>query len=112
MININRMNLFMVGLPPILIGFGRILNFDILIAGLLFTMVTGGFQIIVAIGIFIESGYKNKFFAVYLILTLLFFSLMALTDWKWIMGLPPLLAVYMTVLLILEAKKERHENIN
>lgn len=106
------MNLVMVGVPAVLIGLGWTFHLDTLVAGLLFTILTGFFQVIVGIGVFMDSGYKNKFFSIYIILTLLFFALKGLTDWKWVIALPPLLALYITVLLIIEAKKETNENTN
>ena len=97
----------MVGLPLAMALFGWLFYEGLWFWGLLFTMLTGGFQVVAGIGMFIDGSCRNKYVGIYLITVAIFFALWIITDWKWVIALPPLLALYMTVLLIIEAKKER-----
>lgn len=106
---LNKLNYFMVGFPLIMAVGGLLYEEYLWIYGLLFTIVTGSFQVIVGLGMFINSGCRNKYLGIYLILVAVFFLLWTITDWKWVAALPPILAVYMTVLLFVESKNKTDE---
>lgn len=75
--------------------------------GALFTIVTGGFQFITGTGLLIDTGGKRIEYVIYFAGVTLFFTLWIATDWFWIIALPPALAVYLSIILFLEAKKEK-----
>jgi hypothetical protein len=107
---LNRLNYFMVGFPTVMALLGWLFYEGLWLLALLFTIITGAFQVIVGIGTFIDSGCRNKYFGIYLIAVAIFFLLWTITNWKWIAALPPLLALYMTALLFIEAKQEGYES--
>lgn len=104
--NLNKMNYFMVGVPCLLGLIGFI--FPVCwFFGALFTIVTGGFQFITGTGLLIDTGGKRIEYVIYFAGVTLFFTLWIATDWFWIIALPPALAVYLSIILFLEAKKEK-----
>jgi len=104
--DLNRVNYFMVGVPSLL-GLLGFLEPGCWFFGALFTIVTGGFQFITGTGLLIDTGGKRIEYAIYFAGTILFFILWMATDWLWIVLLPPALALYLSVLLFIEAKKEK-----
>jgi CHASE2 domain-containing sensor protein len=104
--SINHLNYFMVGCPLLLALTGWLFQETLIYIGLLFTILTGGFQVIVGIGMFIDTDFKHIPIRIYLAVTALFFLLWIFTYWQWIVVMPPLLALYMSVILIIETKKE------
>ncbi|AWH83863.1 hypothetical protein HYN59_01460 [Flavobacterium album] len=102
--NINYMNYAMVGIPLFLIGVGWLINPDMIISGLLFTIVTDAFQLIVGIGLFIDSGYRDSYLGVYLIGVAIFFALWIFIAQTWIIAIPPLLALYLSIIIFTKAK--------
>ncbi len=105
--NINYMNYAMVGIPLLLIGLGWLIDSEILIVGMLLTMVTGAFQVIVGIGMFIDSGYRDSYTGVYLIGVAVFFALWILIAQTFIIALPPILALYLSVIIFIKAKNTK-----
>jgi hypothetical protein len=105
--DINHMNYFVTGIPTAMIGGGWLFQFDIFFAGLLLTMVTGAFHIIVGIGLLIESRFKSRTLIIYFTTVALFFTLWGLTDWYTILRvLPPVLALYMSIYIYIRAKQK------
>jgi len=104
---INQMNYFFTGIPVAMIGVGYLLDSDIAIVGMLLIIMTGFFQVIVGILELADSGFRDVRYSIYLAAVFLFFLLWALTDWKWIIVIPPTLALYLSVLLFIDAKKQR-----
>jgi uncharacterized membrane protein len=104
---VNQMNYFFTGVPAAMIGFGYLLNSDIAIMGMLLMIMTGFFQVVVGIMALAESGFRDVRYSAYLAAVLLFFMLWALTDWQWIIMIPPALAFYLSVLLFIDAKKQK-----
>lgn len=103
--DINRMNYFMMGIPVSLIVAGQIFKSELWLIGALLTILTGGYQVIVGIGIFVDSGFKDQWMKIYLSGVALFFSLWIITNWQWIIAIPPLLAVYFSAIVFIYAKK-------
>lgn len=103
--DLNRLNYFMVGMPIALITGGWLIESDMLFMGMLFTIVTGAFQVITGIGVLIDSGYKHPLIKIYLAITASFFILRIFTNWKWIVVMPPALALYMSAILHIESQK-------
>lgn len=104
---LNYINYFMVGFPLAMGLFGWLFYEGLWMWGLLFTMLTGGFQVLAGIGMFIAGGCKSRLLFLYLTMVAAFFAMSKFTDWKWIIAMPPLLALYMSILLYVEAKKEK-----
>lgn len=102
---LNKINYFMVGFPLAMALGGLLFEEYLWMYGLLFTAVTGVFQVTVGICMFIRSGCRNTYLASYLAAVAAFFLLWEVTDWEWMMVLPPVLAMYMSALLYLEAEK-------
>lgn len=96
--SLERTNTFFVGFPILLgiLGFAFPQLWGI---AAVFTILTGGFQVIAAIACTIIKGFKNTSLLIYWVLTLLFFVMWYLTNWGWIWFLPPFLAIYFTIIL-------------
>ena len=105
--NVNYMNYAMVGIPVLLMLGGWALDSEIVIAGMLLTMLTGAFQLIVGIGMFIDSGYRDQYTGYYLIAVAVFFALWIFVAQTWIIALPPILALYLSVIIFLKAKQKK-----
>ena len=101
------LNYFIVGIPPAMILMGYLCEETLIYYGLWLTLLTGAFQVVVGIGMFIDSFFKHRLIQIYLIGVALFFLLWFITEWKWLLILPPMLAIYMTVILYIEAKKTK-----
>ena len=97
---------FFVGIPILLGLLGFLYDFLWFIAAI-FLIFTGFFQIIQATCLFIEKDFRNKPLLIYFITTTLFFILCINTSWEWIWVLPPILAIYLTAIFFIEAKKEK-----
>lgn len=107
---LNTMNYFMMGIPLGLILTGLVCEETLLYYGLWFTLLTGAFQVVVGIGMFIDSFCKHRFILIYLVAVAIFFLLLFNTYWKWLAIIPPILAIYMTIILFIETKKEKNEH--
>ncbi|MEL1245541.1 hypothetical protein AAEO56_14800 [Flavobacterium sp. DGU11] len=105
--NVNYMNYAVVGIPLLLMGLGWLIDSEILIVGMLLTMVTGAFHVIVGIGMFIDSGYRDSYTGVYLIGVAAFFALWIFTDWFWIVAIPPALALNLSIIIYIKAKQNK-----
>lgn len=68
---------------------------------------TGMFQVTTAISLFIEKDFRSTTLTIYLTVTILFFILWINTSWEWIWAMPPLLAIYLSVIFFIEAKNEK-----
>jgi len=109
--DINHMNYFVTGIPTAMIGGGWLFQSDIFFAGLLLTIITGAFHIVVGIGLLIESRFTNRAVVIYFACVALFFTLWGLTDWYTLLRvLPPVLALYMSIYLYTRAKLENSHN--
>lgn len=114
--NINYLNYFAVGLPLIILASYPIFKEGALFFSLLSTMLTGLIQVILGIKMFADDT-KNKFLSIYIFLVLLFFGLCTLNSiigFNYIINfiifsLPPLLAIYLSVIIY---KKAKNENLN
>lgn len=105
--NVNYMNYAMVGIPLFLTGLGWLIDSELIIIGMLLTIITGAFQAIVGIGMFIDSGYRDNYTGYYLIGVAIFFALWVFTDWQLIIALPPMLALYLSVIIFIKAKNTK-----
>lgn len=103
------LNYFIVGIPPAMILAGYLFEETLIYYGLWLTLLTGAFQVVVSIGMFIDSFFKHKLIQIYLTGVALFFLLWFITEWEWLLVMPPALAIYMTVILHIETKKTNHE---
>jgi hypothetical protein len=104
---LNYTNYFMVGIPVISILAGWAFVSGIAYIGILFTMLTGAFQVIAGLGLFFHSGCKDNAVGIYLVAVALFFTLWIFTDWHWIIALPPILALYLSVIIFIKAKNTK-----
>ena len=104
---INYLNYLIVGFPIAMALAGWFFDETFWGWGLMSLIITGIFQVIVGLGMFMRSNGRNIYFGTYLIMVVIFLLLWHMTYWKWIFILPPLLALYVTVLLFIEAKKDR-----
>jgi hypothetical protein len=103
--NINRMNYVVSGIPAFLCFIGIWID-SLLFWGLLSTIFTGMFQAVVGFKCAFDDP-ENIFFKIYVFLVIIFFVLWIITPWLWVLALPPALALYLSVLLFIEAKKEK-----
>ena len=70
--------------------------------------ITGFIQIVLAL-VWLTKRESNKYLIIYLLLVLLFFSLMYLgIEDAWY--LPLFLAIYFTIIIYIEVKKQTHES--
>lgn len=104
--NINRINYFITGIPIILMLAGWLFESPVWMIGVLLTILTGAFHIVVGIGLCIENNGKPVYL-IYLLSVVLFFICLAVTSWQWIRYLPPFLATYISLLIFIKAKQEK-----
>lgn len=102
---LNILNIFIVGIPLLLILAGFLFEETLIYYGLWFTLVTGAFQVIVGVGVYVDSGFRHDMARNYLAVVAVFFVLWFIAQWTWLLVLPPALAIYLTVILYIEAKK-------
>lgn len=93
-----NLNYFFVGVPTSLGLFGFMFE-ELWFIAALFMILTGLFQIVAALGFTIINGYKNNFLKIYWLLTVSFFLMWGFTGWHWIIVMPPIIAIYFTVIL-------------
>lgn len=106
--NLNYLNYFFVGFPLglCLLGF---IDATFMYFGLLFTMCTGFFQVLVAIKMLLTEP-ENWYLRAYLISVFLFFVIL-LTGYKsaptmyflYSIPIPPILAIYLSILIYKKA---------
>lgn len=102
--NILRLNFFAMGLPLTLCLLA-IIDVNLIMFALLSTMITGGLQVLIAL-LLLLVNHRNIHLYIYLILTILFFSLWLVFDIEyWLFAIPPFLAVYLTYIVGDEYKK-------
>lgn len=93
-----KLNFIALGIPIVL----GIISF---MYGLVFTMLTGAIQVLIAISMLVMN-YRNIHLYIYLATTLLFFLLwLVFATGNWIFALPPALAIYLTYIVGTEYKK-------
>jgi|GEM_PF-2987035 len=103
------LNYFIVDIPPAMMLAGYLFEETLIYYGLWLTLLTGAFQVVVGIGMFIDSFFEHRLIQIYLAGVTLFFLFWFITEWEWLLVMPPALAIYMTVILYIEAKKANHE---
>jgi len=109
--DINHMNYFVTGIPTAMIVGGWLFQSDVFFIGLLLTIVTGVFHIVVGIGLLVESHFRSRVLLIYFAFVIVFFILLVLTDLYTVLrGLPPVLALYMSIYLYVRAKQETSHN--
>ncbi|MES2545417.1 MAG: hypothetical protein V4548_11060 [Bacteroidota bacterium] len=109
--NLNKLNYFFVGLPITLCLIG-IINQEFLLFGLLFSMLTGIFQVIAGMGMLIKEP-NNKYLKTYVIAVIIFFLLWFInskigyqnTITFILIGTPPILAIYLSIIIYKKAHK-------
>lgn len=106
--SINYLNYFLTGVPALLIIIGYITGSGLWMAGALFSILTGIFHIVVAINLRMETDCKLMYLF-YILGVIAFFFLWYITDWETVIYIPPILAIYLSILLYLKAKKEHDE---
>lgn len=104
--NLNRFNLFLVGILVVL-GLLGFVEPGCWFIGALATIPFGAFQFIVGTGMLIDSGGKDVLLQIYFAGAVLFFALWIAGGWFWIIALPPALAVYLSVILYIKAKNRQ-----
>ncbi|WP_294818821.1 hypothetical protein [uncultured Flavobacterium sp.] len=105
--NLNYLNYALIAIPFLLIGLGWLFESGIIIAGILFTLITGAFQVITGIGLFIESGYSDAYTGIYIIGVAVFFALWIFAAQAWMIAIPPILALYISGIIYIKAKNEK-----
>lgn len=103
------LNYFIVGIPPAMILAGFLWEETFIYYGLWLTLLTGAYQVVLGIGMFIDSFFEHRLIRIYLIGVVLFFLLWFINEWEWLLVMPPALAIYMTVILFIETKRSNHE---
>lgn len=104
--NLNYLNYFFVGLPTALCLLGLI-DGAFMYFGLLFTMCTGFFQVVVGIKLLVNEP-ENWYLRAYIICVVLFFAL-AFSSYEnrqfiyFIYAIPTLLAIYLSVIIYKKA---------
>ena len=109
--NLNYLNYFFVGLPITLCLLGFI-DGSFMYFGLLFMICTGFFQVLVGIKLLVDEP-KNWCLRTYLISVVLFFSLAFFgyqnQQFIYILySIPPLLAIYLSILIYKKANPWTH----
>jgi len=104
--NILQLNYFFVGVPIALGLLGFVYN-PLWFFAAITPILTGFFQVIQAICLYIEKDFRNRYLSIYFIVTILFFILWINTSWQWIWALPPILAIYLTVIFFIEVKNQK-----
>lgn len=104
--SILHLNYFFVGTPILLGLLGFIYN-PLWFFAAIAPIFTGFFQVIYAICLFIEKDFRDIYLTIYLTVTILFFILWINTSWQWIWAMPPVLAIYLSVIFFIEAKNEK-----
>jgi hypothetical protein len=104
--SILHLNYFFVG-TPILLGLLGFICDPLFFFAAIISIFTGFFQVIYAIALFIEKDFRDIYLTIYLIVTILFFILWINTSWDWIWAMPPILAIYLSAIFFIEAKKEK-----
>ena len=103
-------NNFFVGIPIGLALLGFIWN-ELWGIGALFMILTGLVQVVGAFVWMFDDGLNNAL-KIYWILTISFFLMWIFTEWQWIWLMPPVIAIYYTILVNHYFKTDSHENIN
>ncbi|QYJ68502.1 hypothetical protein [Flavobacterium litorale] len=93
-----KLNYFFVGVPTLLSLIGFVYK-ELWFIAALFMILTGLFQITTAVIWTGSEGSNNIFLRIYWLLTISFFLMWVFTDWYWIIVLPPIIAIYFTVIL-------------
>ncbi len=106
--NLNYLNYFFVGTPTLLILIGYISNDsagNLIGYGLFFSILTGLFQVIVGIKMLIDEP-KSKVLQIYIISVIVFFLIVFIspslnndTLFFMLMPIPPILAIYLSILI-------------
>ena len=76
--------------------------------GRLFSILTGIFHIVVGIGLCIETNCK-PLYLFYILGVIAFFNLLFVTDLETVVYIPPILALYISLLIYFKAKTKKHE---
>jgi len=109
--NINYLNYFFVGIPSIifLLAFCEILDF--IVFGLLFSILTGLFQVTIGGCMLIEEP-RNKFLQSYILGVAFYFVMICINpfpphDFKtyFVIGIPAILAFYLSILIYKKAQQ-------
>jgi len=83
---------------PLFIAFFSIFERGLLALALLSTMVTGLIQVILAFKYWKENP-KNVFIKIYFFIVSVFFFFLCFFDESWIWYLPPILCLYLSILI-------------
>jgi hypothetical protein len=98
------LNYFAVGLP-IALTLLCLIDGELLMFSLLSTMITGALQVMVALALLFVN-YRNVHLYIYFTITVIFFILwLGFNIEYWLYTLPPVLAIYLTYIVISEYKK-------
>jgi len=99
--SINQHNYFFTGVPFAFIAIGYLMDNVLFMIGLLFCILTGMFHIVVGASLCIANNGK-LLYSGYLLGVVTFFILWIFTSWNWITILPPILALYISIILYLK----------
>ncbi|GEC72398.1 hypothetical protein SAMN05443543_10846 [Flavobacterium flevense] len=113
--NINYLNYFFIGIPTLLILLGYLTNqsFGNLVGyGLLFTILTGLFQVIIGTKMSIHEP-KDKMLQIYIISVILFFAIWLFNGlflssdilYFILLFIPPVLAIYLSIIIYKKRNK-------
>ena len=106
--SINYLNYFLTGIPALLIIIGYLTDSDLWMAGALFSILTGLFHIVVGVSFCIETNCK-PLYLFYVLGVIAFFNLWSVTDWETVMPIPPVLELYISLLIYFKAKTKKYE---
>jgi len=101
---LNYINLISVGIPCFLFALAMG-NAVYSFGGMIALIWTGLFQVVIGFMMAFDKP-ENIYLRIYVIAVIIFFLLLIVTDWEWIWAMPPGLAVYFSVLMFIEAKRE------
>ncbi|HEY1196640.1 hypothetical protein [Flavobacterium sp.] len=109
--NINYLNYFFVGVPAIIFLLAFLKIIDLSAYGLLFSILTGLFQVTIG-GCMLLDEPKNKYLQLYIAGVVFYFALICINpisshDLKtyFLMGIPAILAFYLSILIYKKAHK-------
>lgn len=99
--SINKLNYFFIIVPFAFITIGYLMDNILFMIGLLFSILTGMFHIVVGASLCIANNGK-LLYSGYILGVVTFFTLWIFTSWDWILIFPPTLALYISILLYLK----------
>lgn len=104
---LNYINYITMAVPAALFAAG-IWDNELFLWGLVAMIWTGLFQAVIGFKIFFDDPNRLAF-KIYVLAVIIFFIVWGFTGWVFVWPVPPVLSIYFSMLLFLEAKKQSHE---